>query len=67
MRTNIVLDDALVSEAFKFSEARTKRQLIHQALEEFVARHKRKNPLELVGKVRIADDYDYKAMRERGG
>ena len=67
MRTNVVLDDALVGEAFKFSKARTKRQLIHQALEEFVAHHKRKNPLELVGRVEIADDYDYKVMRERGG
>jgi len=63
MRTNIVLDDALVSEAFKFSRAKTKRELVHQALEEFVEHHHRKNVLELVGKVQIAEDYDYKALR----
>jgi len=65
MRTNIVLDDALVAEAFRLSKARTKRELIHQALREFVEQHRRRNPLELVGKVRIAEDYDHKALRER--
>ncbi len=65
MRTNIVLDDKLVSQAFKYSRAKSKRELINQALEEFVEHHNRKNVLELVGKVRIADDYDYKTLRER--
>ena len=32
MRTNVVLDDDLVTEAFKYSSAKTKRQLIHEAL-----------------------------------
>ncbi len=63
MRTNIVLDDKLVAEAFKYSDATTKRDLVNQALKDFVVRHKRKNMLELVGKVNIADGYDYKSLR----
>jgi len=63
MRTNIVLDDKLVSEAFKYSDATTKRDLVHQALKDFIIHHKRKNMLELVGKVDIAVGYDHKALR----
>ena len=63
MRTNIVLDDKLVSEAFKYSDATTKRDLVNQALKDFIIHHKRKNMLELVGKVKIADEYDHKALR----
>ncbi|MDQ6987567.1 MAG: type II toxin-antitoxin system VapB family antitoxin [Mariprofundaceae bacterium] len=63
MRTNIVLDEVLVDEAFRFSRAKSKRKLIHQALEEFVEHHHRKNVLEFVGKVKIAEAYDHKALR----
>ena len=37
MRTNIDLDDALLAEAAKYSTARSKRGLIHEALATFVA------------------------------
>jgi len=37
--------------------------LVHQALKDFVNRHKRRNVLELVGQVEIEEDYDYKALR----
>lgn len=37
MRTNIVLNDELISEAMQFSRARTKRALIEEALETYVA------------------------------
>ncbi|GAB6041245.1 type II toxin-antitoxin system VapB family antitoxin [Endothiovibrio diazotrophicus] len=64
MRTNIVLDDELVDEAFKFSSATTKRELIDCALKEFVATHKRKNLLDLYGSNGIREEYDHKALRE---
>jgi len=67
MRTNIVLNDELVAEAFKYSDAVTKRDLVDQALKDFVTHHKRKNMLELVGKVNIAEDYDHKALRQNEG
>ncbi|MDR1142617.1 MAG: type II toxin-antitoxin system VapB family antitoxin [Spirochaetaceae bacterium] len=65
MRTNIVLDDALVEEAFKFSQTvSTKRELIETALREYVNTRKRKNLKELKGKIKFRADYDYKRMRE---
>lgn len=65
MRTNIVLNDQLVKEAFIYAQVATKRALIECALKEFVENHKRRDLRELAGKVHLRDDYDYKAMRER--
>ena len=64
MRTNIVLDDELVEEAFRHSDAKTKRELVDLALREFVENHKRKDIRELRGKDLIRPDYDHKALRE---
>ena len=64
MRTNIVLDDQLVEEAFKYSgNVRTKRELVEIALKEFVARHKMKDLRNLKGKISFDSHYDYKDMR----
>lgn len=63
MRTNIVLDDRLVEKAFSYSDAKTKKDLIHEALEAFVEVKSRKDLRALKGKVQFADDYDYKALR----
>jgi Arc/MetJ family transcription regulator len=64
VRTNIVLDEILVDEAFRVSKARTKKALIHEALKEFVENRKRLNLLNLKGKIAFAHGYDYKGMRE---
>lgn len=64
MRTNILLDDKLVEEAFHYCDAKTKRELIQLALEEFVRNHKRRDLRELKGKVKFDEDYDYKAARK---
>jgi len=64
MRTNIVLDDQLVDEAFKYAEnISTKKDLIEIALKEFVKNRKMKNLRDLKGKILFSDDYDYKKMR----
>ena len=65
MRTNIVLNDQLVEEAFLYAKVTTKRELVECALKEFIEHHKRHNLRELAGKVHIRPDYDYKAMRQR--
>ena len=57
MRTNIVLDDNLVKEAFKYSEAKTKKELINQALKEFVDNRGRRDLLDLEGKIEFAKGY----------
>ena len=61
---NIVLDDKLVEEAFKYSNARTKKDLIQEALMAFVENRRRLNLLDLKGKIEFIEGYDYKAMRE---
>jgi len=54
MRTNIVLDDNLVDEAFKYAEGiHTKKDLIETALKEFVRTRKMKNLRELKGKIQF--------------
>jgi Arc/MetJ family transcription regulator len=62
-RTNIVLDEALVAEAFRYSKAKTKRDLIHEALSEFVAQRRRRDLSELRGKIRFADGFDHQRLR----
>jgi Arc/MetJ family transcription regulator len=65
MRTNVVLNDELVNEAFKYSQLiSTKRELIETALKEYVANRKRKNIGELRGKIKFLDNYNYKGMRK---
>ena len=65
MRTNIVLNDKLVDEAFKLSQSiTTKKELIETALTEYVNNRKRKNIRELRGKIKFSDEYDHKIMRQ---
>ncbi len=66
MRTNIVLNDELVSEAQALSAIKTKRELIEVALKEFVANRKRMDLRELRGINELRSDYDYKSTRSRG-
>ena len=60
MRTNVVLDDRLVEEAFTLTTARTKRQLLDEALREFIRVRRKKDLFDLTGKLRLSDDYDPK-------
>ena len=65
MRTNVVLNDELMNEAFNFSGLiSTKKELIETALREYVNNRKRKDIRELKGKIRFRDGYDYKTMRK---
>jgi Arc/MetJ family transcription regulator len=63
MRTNIVLEDQLVERALRLAPVKTKRALIHLALDEFVRNRSRKDLRELRGRVSFAPDYDYKKAR----
>lgn len=68
MRTNVVLDDRLVEEAFSLTGARTKRELIDLALRELIRQRRKRDLTELAGKVQLRDDFDHKALRRvRGG
>lgn len=63
-RTNIVLDDALINEAFHYAKVSTKKELIDLALREFIASHKRRDIRHLRGKVKLHEDYNYKLLRK---
>jgi Arc/MetJ family transcription regulator len=63
MRTNIVIDDRLMEEALKLSNAKTKKELIKKALEEFIQNRRRLNLRDIKGKIQFEEGYDYKKMR----
>ena len=67
MRTNIDIDDALLNEAFSISDAKTKKELIHEALKEFIRIRRRKDLTELAGQIQFRKDYDHKALRTLRG
>jgi Arc/MetJ family transcription regulator len=64
MRTNIVIDDDLLEEAFSVSKAKTKKELIHEALAELIHLKKRKDMTELAGLVEFHKNYDHKKLRK---
>jgi Arc/MetJ family transcription regulator len=67
VRTNIVIDDGLLADAFSVSEARTKKDLIHEALRELVRLRKRKDLTELAGKIQFQKGFDHKKLRKIRG
>ena len=64
MRTNIVIDDELMTQAMKLSQLKTKKEVVDLALQEYVNNHSRLNLLDLKGQIRFADGYDHRALRE---
>ena len=66
MRTNIVLDDELIAEAARLTGIKTKKALVQEALRTLIKVRKRRNLLDLRGKVTFDPDYDYKEFRSRG-
>jgi Arc/MetJ family transcription regulator len=64
MRTNIVLDDDLVDEALEVTGVRTKKEVVHIALQELVRSRKKKPLTDLAGKIRFRRDFDHKTMRK---
>ena len=63
MRIHIVLEDELVNEALSLAGISNERELINQALKEFVQNRRKKDLFQLAGAVELDKDYDYKAAR----
>lgn len=66
MRTNIDINDELMEEAFSVSHLRSKKDLIHDALREYIKLKKRKDLTELAGTINFFDGFDHKEMRKFG-
>jgi Arc/MetJ family transcription regulator len=64
MRTNIELDDKLLSEAMHLTGLKTKRAVVDEALRTLLRVRRRKSLLGLRGKLRFAPDFDHKALRQ---
>ncbi len=63
MATNLALDDNLIEEARQLGGLRTKKDVVTQALQEYVQRRKQLKLLDLFGAMEYDADYDYKAQR----
>jgi len=65
MRTNIVLDDELTSEALRLTGVKTKREVVDLALRELVMRCRQQRLRQLRGKNLIDPDYDVHEIRRK--
>ena len=65
MATNLAIDPELIERALEVSGERTKKAAVTRALEEFIARHRQKQLLDLVGKLEWDTSFDYKRERSR--
>jgi Arc/MetJ family transcription regulator len=65
MASNLKLDDALVQQAQDLSGLKTKREVVNQALKEFVERYNQRELIKLRGQFDFDPAYDYKAERKR--
>ncbi|MCB0597462.1 MAG: type II toxin-antitoxin system VapB family antitoxin [Lewinellaceae bacterium] len=52
MRTNIEIDINLMEQALQLSQLKTKKEVVHQALEQYVRRLKRLKILTMQGQVK---------------
>lgn len=72
MKITLNLDEALVNEALQLTNIATQEELIKLALQELVrsrsdssgASRRKKNLLDLAGRIQFAPDFDHKALRE---
>jgi hypothetical protein len=65
MATNLSLDPKLIEQAVKVGGERTKKAAVTRALEEYIARRKQKDLLELMGKLEWDESFNYKVERSR--
>ncbi len=59
-----LVDDALVKEALELTQLKTEKALANLAIEELVRARKKKNLLDLAGKIKLHEGYDHKALQE---
>ncbi len=62
---NFAIDHALIEEAYKLTEIKTKTEIINIALKEFIQKHKADDVISMFGQVEYDNDYNYKALRTR--
>lgn len=63
MSTHIVLDENLLEQAMRVTQACSPKEVVDLALREMVARHAQRALRDLVGRDLIDPDYDVRAVR----
>ena len=65
MATNLAISDELILEALKLGNHKTKKDAVTTALQEYIARIKQAEIIDMFGKVDFDESYDYKSERNR--
>lgn len=65
MATNLSIDPELLEAALRVSGEKTKKAAVTKALQEFIARRRQREILELFRKFDWNPDFDYKKERQR--
>ena len=63
MATNLAIDEGLLVSAFNVSGLKTKKETVNLALEEFIQKRKRKDAMELFGKIEFTREWSPKKAR----
>ncbi len=63
MATNLAINDELLVSAVNISGLKTKKETVNLALEEFIQRRKRKDAIELFGKIDFSKVWNPKKAR----
>jgi len=63
LRTNIDLDETLLAKAIEASGAKTKREAVNRGLEALIRQSRKKDLLDLVGRIDFESGYDHKRTR----
>jgi Arc/MetJ family transcription regulator len=63
MTINLQIDEGLIQEALSLSSQQNERDVVEQALREYVQRRQQMKILDLFGTIEYEDNYDYKQQR----
>ncbi|MBE9155580.1 type II toxin-antitoxin system VapB family antitoxin [Nodosilinea sp. LEGE 06152] len=64
MEITLNIDEKLLEEALQLTKLTSQEELLSLALQELVKSRRKKNLLDLAGKIRFSPDFDHKALRE---
>ncbi|MBF2067008.1 MAG: type II toxin-antitoxin system VapB family antitoxin [Calothrix sp. C42_A2020_038] len=64
MQITLNLDESLLSEALQLTNLSTQEELVNLALQELIQSRRKKNLLDLAGKIQFTEDFDHKDLRE---
>lgn len=65
MATNLHIDQQLLEEAVRLSGKKTKREVVNDALAEYVRARRQREVLEIFGEIDFDPGYDHKNQRSR--